>query len=156
MHIHPFVVGGSARIAGGGAAGNEAISGMRRIACRSIPSAFAGHDQSIVEILHLVDRAFAGNRLAALAQLANTGTLLKNRVLKPDLRQGAFLRLIVTDRPADIFKARVLHPELIGIVRIDIDSLRHIAEHIADQRQPRFMLADGRLPLALKHPNQSA
>src|SRR6185312_9222254 len=101
-------------------------------------------------IFDTVNRALTHDLLAAFAKEGERRCIFCHRIFKTNLRERA---LFVADDDGgmrDVFKTAVLHPQLVGIVRVDIDRGWHIAERIANQRESRFMLANGCIALPFK------
>ena len=42
---------------------------------------------------------------------------------------------MIDDGAGDVLEAAVLDPQLIGVLRVDVDGRRHVAERVADERQ---------------------
>ena len=144
------LLGGSARIAGGSVAGIEAERRSVILHADRAHLAFAGNDEPVIESFHLVDRALAGNRLAAFAQFGEGRHVAEHRVLESDFGERALLLADDDGGSGDVLEARVLNPELVGIARVDIDGRRHVAEGVADEGQAGLMFADGGFALALE------
>ncbi len=110
----------------------------------------AGQDQPVVETPHAVDRALAGELLSALAVQSEYRHVLGDRVLEADLVQVALLAADDDGCAGDVLEPAVLRPELVVIVRVDIDADRNITERVANEGQARLVLADGRFALAFE------
>ena len=111
---------------------------------------FIRHDQSIVKRTDFVEIAFPRNLLSALAQQRKHRHILEHSVLKTNLSERTFLIADDHRRARNILKPAILPPKLIRIFGIDINRHRHIAKRIANQRQPRLMLANRCLALPFK------
>ena len=108
--------------------------------------AFAGNDEAVVEVLDLIDCAFAGNGFAAFTQLGEDGCVAQNRILKSDFGQRAVLLADGDNWGRDVLEAAVLHPELVWIAGIDVDGSGHIAEGVADRMSGQLRARGWRIP----------
>src|SRR5947209_4427202 len=119
-------------------------------ACRRSPYAFGRHNESIVEAFHLVYVGCSGNLFSALAKEREEGSVAQGCVLHPNIVQGALFTANGEDRPCDVFEPAVLHPELVVVLRVDVDRCGKIAERISDEREARLMFANRGLTLAFE------
>src|ERR1035438_10894127 len=106
--------------------------------------------QSMRKDFHLVYLSGSGKLPPALSKSRKHGHLMADDALQIDLRHPAAFIADQNSGPAYVLEPRVLHPKLVGIMRVDRDRGGHVAEIVVDQRQSRFVLPDGRLPLAVE------
>src|SRR5450432_23411 len=92
----------------------------------------------------------SGKLAAALAKTCKDRHLTADDALEINLGHPAVFIADQDGRAADVFKARVFYPKLVGILRVDRDGGGNIPELIVDQRQSRFILPDRRLALAVE------
>ena len=81
---------------------------------------------------------------------AKVGTLLSTAFSKPISVRGLLLVADDDGGFGDILEAAILDPQLVGVLRIDVDGDRHIAKRVADQGEADLMLADRRFALAFE------
>src|ERR1019366_3344965 len=101
--------------------------------------------KSMRKDFHLVYLPGSGKLAAALAKARKDRHLAADDALEIDLGHPAILIADQDCRAADVLKARVFYPKLVGIMRVDRDGGGNIPELIVDQRQSGFILADRRL-----------
>ena len=106
--------------------------------------------ESVGEDLHLVNRAAPGQFAPAFAEPREHGHAAADHVLHVDLGHAVLLVRNHHRGPADVFEARILHPQLVGVARVDGNRGGDIAELVVHQRQPRFVLANGRFALPVE------
>src|SRR5271165_3760398 len=94
---------------------------------------FNGHDEPVVEILDLVNRAFAGNSLSTFAESSKGRYILQHGIFEADLGERTSFIADYDEWTGDILEAAVLDPELVGILGIDIDGGGYIAEGVANE-----------------------
>src|SRR5260370_12659357 len=135
--------------------------GLRRLRQRSQRSGFIdiadGRDRAnIVEVesmgerLHCIRYSWAGNLLSALAIRDKHRHLTASDVFHIDFGPGIFLITYHYSRTTNVFHARIFHPELIRVFRIDGNCRWNIFELWTNQSQSRFVFPNGGLPLAFK------
>src|SRR5882672_10730988 len=88
--------------------------------------------------------------LSTLAEVCEDRNMVTDNALSVDL--GQRIRFIAdrNRRTTDIFKGRILDPQLLTIARVDRHSGWDLEKVIADKRQTSLMLFDGSLALPLK------
>ena len=106
--------------------------------------------QAVVEFLHQVIAALAGQRPATVAKAHERRHVAGAGVFHADLR--VHIVLVADDErgAADILEAHILAPQPVAITAVDLHAHRRVADVDIDQREARLMLADRGVALAIE------
>ncbi len=113
--------------------------------------ACASDHETVVEVLDAIHPSSTRLRLSTLAKSRKRRHVRTEGVLEAHLGRGVVLVADDHDRFGDVLEPAVLHPQLIRIVRIDVDRHGHVTERVPDEREAGHVLANRGVALAVEH-----